>query len=363
MCQHMLFVAVQQPLCCCRYVLLLYKRVAAVQMLISACRSIRRWERTEEPFFVEEEREKRLESLFEADAGDARPSVAELQGEAIGDEGRSASVAIRGPEVAGAADSLLEALDLAAHETQRMQVQPLVLYYSYDDTTSSCFFLMGKGTPRACCACRARQVALWQSHRPPPQQHADAVIAAPPATPVPPTPAPNPLLLGMSPSAYVLRAVRAVKPSDMEATLLMLPFHDSLTLLQHVVEWLQSARAVELSVRVACLLLRLHMGRLMAAPSARPMLVALRGGMRHALQVCNACMVVYGGVCMVLLLMVCVLHSAHACMVAVGQSVECVKTVQMECHAVVTHRSSRTRWDSTWLVCRCCSGRSQSTRA
>ena len=30
-------------------------------------RSLRRWERTEEPFFVEEEREKRLESLFEAD--------------------------------------------------------------------------------------------------------------------------------------------------------------------------------------------------------------------------------------------------------------------------------------------------------
>ncbi len=31
------------------------------------CRSLRLWERTEEPFFVEEERERRLESLFEAD--------------------------------------------------------------------------------------------------------------------------------------------------------------------------------------------------------------------------------------------------------------------------------------------------------
>lgn len=30
-------------------------------------RSLRRWERTEEPFFVEEEKERRLESLFEAD--------------------------------------------------------------------------------------------------------------------------------------------------------------------------------------------------------------------------------------------------------------------------------------------------------
>ena len=31
-------------------------------------RSFRRWERTEEPFFIEEEQERRLESLFEADA-------------------------------------------------------------------------------------------------------------------------------------------------------------------------------------------------------------------------------------------------------------------------------------------------------
>jgi hypothetical protein len=30
-------------------------------------RSIRRWERTSEPFFVEEEKERRLDSLFEAD--------------------------------------------------------------------------------------------------------------------------------------------------------------------------------------------------------------------------------------------------------------------------------------------------------
>jgi hypothetical protein len=32
-----------------------------------ADRSLRLWQRTEEPFFVEEEKEKRLESLFEAD--------------------------------------------------------------------------------------------------------------------------------------------------------------------------------------------------------------------------------------------------------------------------------------------------------
>ena len=33
----------------------------------SADRSIRIWERTDEPFFAEEERENRMESLFETD--------------------------------------------------------------------------------------------------------------------------------------------------------------------------------------------------------------------------------------------------------------------------------------------------------
>ena len=43
-----------------------------------ADRSLRVWRRTEEPFFVEEERERRLESLFEADA-EVRPwSAAQL---------------------------------------------------------------------------------------------------------------------------------------------------------------------------------------------------------------------------------------------------------------------------------------------
>ncbi len=40
-----------------------------------ADRALRLWQRTEEPFFVEEEKEKRLESLFEADLEVGIPSV------------------------------------------------------------------------------------------------------------------------------------------------------------------------------------------------------------------------------------------------------------------------------------------------
>lgn len=82
-------------------------------------RSLRRWERTEEPFFVEEEREKRLESMFEAgieNAADDRggdPGNDTAEG-AVGAAGR------RTQETISAADSIIEALEMAELETQRV---------------------------------------------------------------------------------------------------------------------------------------------------------------------------------------------------------------------------------------------------
>ena len=43
-----------------------------------ADRALRVWQRTEEPFFVEEEKEKRLESLFEADLEVSTPPVCKV---------------------------------------------------------------------------------------------------------------------------------------------------------------------------------------------------------------------------------------------------------------------------------------------
>lgn len=126
-------------------------------------RSLRRWERTEEPFFVEEEKEKRLESLFEADlevrwvgrgsqggwpccsvlpllalcfrcrhcitltppaclclcpqAADRAP----LGQETPGEEGAVALAGRKTLETVGAADEIIEALDLAADEEERLQ--------------------------------------------------------------------------------------------------------------------------------------------------------------------------------------------------------------------------------------------------
>ncbi|KAL4429403.1 hypothetical protein ABPG77_005177 [Micractinium sp. CCAP 211/92] len=185
-------------------------------------RSLRRWERTEEPFFIEEEKEKRLESLFEADleAADRAPLGQEQPGEegAVGAAGRKTL------ETVTAADDIIEALDLAAEEDERMK--------EFEED-------------------KARN---------------------PKAKP----PAANPLLLGQSPSAYVLRVVARVRSAELEQALLLLPFTDALRLMRYLVSWLRQGGQVELLCRVATLLLRLHMQQLMGTPAARPLLLDLQ---------------------------------------------------------------------------------------
>lgn len=95
---------------------------------------------------------------------------------------------------------------------------------------------------------------------------------------------PNPLMLGLTGSQYVLRAVAAVRANDLELVLLMLPFPDALKLLRFVEDWLSDTAQVELTVRVALLLLKMHHAQLAATPSARQLLVNLQVQLRRRIQ-------------------------------------------------------------------------------
>ena len=186
-------------------------------------KALRRWDRTEEPFFLEEERERRLESLFEQGA-EGPPTAAGADGAAV--------VGEPGSEALSGTDRIIEALELASTEEQA-RAEP-------------------GGAERA----------------------------------------PNPILLGLSPSAYVLRAVRSVRAPDLEQALLLLPFTDALRVLEHCLRWLGAEEGaakgsggspVEVTARVAALIVRLHLGRLAAAPAARELLVRLRAALRGSL--------------------------------------------------------------------------------
>lgn len=181
-------------------------------------RSIRRWEKTEEAFFVDEEKEKRLESLFEEDleAADRRP----LGEEETPEDGASAAAGTKTLETVTAADDIVGALDMAAAEEERIQ--------------------------------EARDAF----------RESDYV--------------PNPLLMGLSPSDYVLRAIAKVRKSELEQALLLVPFMDALKLLQFCTTWLTQGSNIELLARVSILLCRIHLHQLMATPAARSTLLELR---------------------------------------------------------------------------------------
>jgi U3 small nucleolar RNA-associated protein 12 len=65
----------------------------------------------------------------------------------------------------------------------------------------------------------------------------------------------------------------------------MLPFTDVLRLMGYLPSWLEEGSAVELTTRVAALLLRLHHTQLVATASARPMLLRLHERLHPAVQV------------------------------------------------------------------------------
>lgn len=59
-------------------------------------------------------------------------------------------------------------------------------------------------------------------------------------------------MLGLSPGAYVLRAVSSVRANDLEQALLLMPFADALKLLQWVSGWLSEGTQVRPVVTSSC---------------------------------------------------------------------------------------------------------------
>lgn len=181
-------------------------------------RSIRRWDRTEEQFFIEEEKEKRLEEMFDADLDNAFESNYAPK-EEIPEEGAVAVAGKKTEETLTATDLIIERLDIAENEKKRIS-----------------------------------------EHQEEEKINKNAVFQA------------NPLMNGRSPSDYVLSAFKDVHSNDLEQTLLALPFSDALKLLSYLKEWTSYSDKVELVCRIGTLLLQTHYNQLLSTPAARPVL-------------------------------------------------------------------------------------------
>ena len=70
--------------------------------------------------------------------------------------------------------------------------------------------------------------------------------------------APNPLLLGMDPTSYVLWVLKTIKHAELEQSLLVLPIEHVSRMLYYLVVLLRRGQGVEICARVAVFLVKTH---------------------------------------------------------------------------------------------------------
>lgn len=73
----------------------------------------------------------------------------------------------------------------------------------------------------------------------------------------------NPLLLGLTPYLYMIRALRSVKAPDLEQALLVLPFYYVTRLISMLIQLIKCGLDIELCTKCAVHLLRCHQSQLL----------------------------------------------------------------------------------------------------
>ncbi|KAA0174006.1 hypothetical protein FNF27_04567 [Cafeteria roenbergensis] len=227
-----------------------------------ADRSVRVWQRSDEQVFLEEEREARAGAAMDAEiAGRANDSdpFGEAVPEAPGQDGAPSlgaapeSTAVGGGSAASvsAADRLLGAISLAVEAREAWTEYERDLESAVRDTAA--------GTLEERAAMRSTGEAV---------------------RPLVPPPAPKLELLKRTPAEMVLDALRAVPPADREQAILLLPFNAALELVRCLHRHVRRGVDVELCSRYILFTVRLHYTQLVASPSSRAELGAIRASIR-----------------------------------------------------------------------------------
>ncbi|KAF4108985.1 WD repeat-containing protein 3 [Onychostoma macrolepis] len=172
-------------------------------------KSLRLWERTREPIILEEEKEMEREAEFEESLakGDEPVVPGETKGEAE-------PAGMKTIETVKAAERIMEAVELYREESEKLEEHS--------------------------AACKAAGKEL-----PPPKM--------------------NPILVAfgnISPSRYVLEVIKKVRSSELEVSLLVLPFPYVPDLLKLFNGYVQQGLEVELVCRCLFFLLRVHFGHI-----------------------------------------------------------------------------------------------------
>ncbi|MDP2436666.1 MAG: WD40 repeat domain-containing protein [archaeon] len=204
-------------------------------------RSIRTWLRTDEQVFVEEEREKEMDSLFESTLSGQRT------GREIDQDAQESSLpGKRTLETIKAGEALLDALKLAQEELDVDKDYRLALELA--------------------------EVRMPQEERP-----------ADPDAPLLPPPVPNPALEGRTPARHVFDNLNAIPSPFLEEALLVLPFTSVVQLLGHLATAVHNTRHTDLTMRTLLYLLRIHHAQVISTPSMAAVLRELHASVRSVL--------------------------------------------------------------------------------
>lgn len=172
-------------------------------------RQVRVWERTKDIVFLEEERERELEQRFDG-LGREEESTGRLllrkreegDNDEVDDEPQSEAAVKRSVMSVAAGDRILEGLERADQEM--------------------------------------KDLATFRKKNPAKER------------------SPNPLMLGMEPSQYVLWVLKSVKQAELEQSLLVLPLGHVERMLYYLILMLKSGRGVEICARVSLFLVKTH---------------------------------------------------------------------------------------------------------
>ncbi|KAK1922326.1 putative WD-repeat protein [Papiliotrema laurentii] len=195
-------------------------------------KSIRIWEKTDEPLFLEEEREKELEQLYSAE-NDANTQA---KGD---DEDEVEAVHQSTEESLMAGEKIMEAIELADAEREALE--------AYEEEVKRLGPEKSAGVVR-------------------PERSAELKARG-----------------DISGEEYVWKTLKSVPAASMEDALLVLPFRQVVSLLVYLDSWAKNNRDIVLASRILAFLLRTHSSQLIATRTLRTQLLELRGHLRKAL--------------------------------------------------------------------------------
>nr|ODO01220.1 U3 small nucleolar RNA-associated protein 12 [Cryptococcus depauperatus CBS 7855] len=195
-------------------------------------KSIRIWEKTDEPLFLEEEREKEFEALYESNLAD---SLNKDTGE--GDEGVDEVEAVQKQtaETLISGEKIMEALELADADRQAV--------HQWEEEKAR----SGIDIPR-------------------PSRSAELIARG-----------------DLEPEQHVLKVVKSIPVANMEDALLVLPFRMVISLMGYLDEWAVQGKDVILTSRILLFLLRTHSAQITSNRIMRTPLLTLRHHLRAAL--------------------------------------------------------------------------------